>query len=678
MQLLHNKNSIHHFAGSLVTFPKPVAPGICRSPLPWVIGGLRYDTTIFIALRTGRLQHDMSLPPFVAKIRSLLTLAILLQFMAVTIAQAADVSVKAEINSTEFSIDQSALLKITVSGARSAKPEMPEADGLRFTYQGQQSQTQWINGKTSSSISFSFMIQADKEGKHTIKPVKVTVDGKVYTTKAVPCTVLPPRAPNVVSKGRLSTQPQKHNAPSARLRSGEADKIGYMRVFPEKEKIYPGQLVFFTIKAYFRQGLRVTLKSSPRFVGENFMLQSLDDKPQQSEELVNGNPYISLTWKGALSAVKEGTFPLEVEMDAELLVRTQRQRQNNPFGSPFLNDPFFDDFFGQYSRREVKVASPDKSITVMDLPMAGRPNDFQGGIGTFSLAVAASPVDGKVGDPITLKMIISGTGNFDTVQAPQLTNNNDWKTYSATENFEKHKPGSGKKTFEQAIVPTSPALKTIPSVQFSYFDPDAGEYVSLTSDPIKMQLKNPLGVPTAADKHDVTEQQPTTPSPPAKPNTKNLAPLHTDPGRLVHAIGPLYKKSWFILFMTAAFLCLTTALLLNLRRKRLQADPTILLHKQVNRQLSNHYQEMEKAISSQDQNSFFNHCRAAIQKRLGEIWGQEPRAITLSDLQQRLPADAPLLDIFTRMEHGAYSGERLDQTTLEKMLQTTRNELDKL
>jgi len=130
--------------------------------------------------------------------------------------------------------------------------------------------------------------------------------------------------------------------------------------------------------------------------------------------------------------------------------------------------------------------------------------------------------------------------------------------------------------------------------------------------------------------------------------------------------------------MTAAFLCLTAALLLYLRSKRLQADPTILLHKQVNKQLINHYQEMEQAIGSHDQNSFFNHCRAAIQERLGELWGLEPQAITLADLQQRFAADVPLFDIYSRMEHGTYSGERLDQATLAMMLQTTRNELDKL
>jgi hypothetical protein len=608
----------------------------------------------------------------------LLVVSLLIQLPTVTDSLAGDVKVKAELNSTKFSEDQPALLTITVTGARSAKPAMPKADGLQFAYRGQNSQTQWVNGKVSSSISFVFMVQAENAGTHTIKPTEVTVDGKKYKTNPITCTVLRNSSASVPPAGKQSVQPRQNKAPSARLRSSEAKKIGFMRIIPEKNKVYSGQLVPFTIKTFFRQGMRVTLKSNPRFIGENFILQSIDDKPQQREEQVNGEPYTSLTWQGAFSAVKQGTFPLEVEMDAELLVRAQPQRQNNPLGSSFLNDPFFDDFFAQYSRREVRVASPKKTITVMDLPTEGKPDDFQGAIGTFSLAVAASPLKGKVGDPITLKMMVSGTGNFDMVHSPDITVTNGWKTYPATDNFEEHKPGSGKKTFEQAIVPTSADLSAIPAVQFSYFDPDAGEYVSLTSDPITIQLEKPSGVPAAADIPGASEQQPTTPDSPVRENTKNLAPLHTDPGKLVHFIEPLYKKSWFILLMTAAFLCLTSALLLYLRRKKLQADPTILLHKQINRQLSNHYQEMEQAIRSQDQNSFFNHCRAAIQDRLGEVWGLEPRAITLADLQQRFAADAPLLDVFSRIEHGAFSGERLDRTTLEKMLQTTRNELDKL
>ena len=597
---------------------------------------------------------------------------------AATAAQAVDVNVKAELNSTEFPEDQAVLLTITVSGARSAEPNMPEADGLQFAYRGQNSQTQWINGKISSSISFVFMVQAEKAGHHTIKPIKVTVDGKTHTTDPISCTVLPASASNAPPAGRQSIQPGQSNAPSARLRSGEAEKIGFMRIIPEQDKIYSGQLVPFTIKAFFRQGMRVTLKSNPRFVGENFILQSIDDKPRQRDERINGETYTALTWKGALSAVKVGTFPLEMEMDAELLVREQRQRRAPQLGSPFSNDPFFDDFYAQYSRREVKVTSPEKSITVMDLSAADRPDDFQGAIGTFSLAVAASPLKGKVGDPITLKMIVSGTGNFGMVHPPGITNKNGWKTYPATDSFEEQNQRSGKKTFEQAIIPTSPDLTAIPPVQFSYFDPDAGEYVSLVSDPINIQLEKPANGLASIKKPGNENLNPPPPDVLDLHGPNNLAPLHTDPGRLVHAIKPLYQKTWFLLLLTVALVCLAASLLLYLRRKKLAADPTILLHKQVNQQLKHHYQEMEKAIQSQDQDNFCSHCRAAIQLRLGEMWGMEARAITLADLQQRLPADAPLLDIISRIEHAGYSDNRLAQDTLEKMLQITRKELETL
>jgi hypothetical protein len=606
-----------------------------------------------------------------------LALSLLLQLPAGSVARAADVTVKAELNATEFPLDQAVLLTITVSGTRTADPTMPEADGLRFAYRGQNSQTQWINGNISSSVSFVFMVQAEQAGSHTIKPIKVTVDGKVHLTDPITCTVLPASGAKAPPAGGQAIQPRQGNAPSTRLRSGEAEKIGFMRIIPARDNVYSGQLIPCTIKAYFRQGMRVTLKSSPRFVGENFILQSIDDKPQQQEELINGEPYTALTWQGTLSAVKVGTFPLEVEMDADLLVREQR-RQNNLLGVPFLHDPFFDDFFAQYSHREVKVASPKKSITVMDLPAAGRPDDFHGAIGTFSLAVAASPLQGKIGDPITLKMMVSGTGNFDMVHAPALTDKEGWKTYPATDSVEKQKRGRGKKTFEQAIVPTSPELTTIPPVQFSYFDPEAGEYVSLVSDPISIELEKAAGITAGMNRPGDKKPTPAPPGTAERPQPNSLAPLHPDPGRLVQAIRPLYQTRWFLLLLTAALLCLTASLLLYRRRKKLAADPTILLHKRLNQQLNHHYREMEQAIRAGDQDSFCSHCRTAIQLRLAEIWGLEARAITLADLQQRLPADAPLLDIFSRIEHAGYSGNSLEQDRLEEMLQTTRKELERL
>ncbi len=611
--------------------------------------------------------------------RAALGLAVLLLLQAwfCTMAQAADISVSASLNADKFPEDQAVLLTVTVNGSGTARVEPPRADGLGIVYQGQNSRMQWINGKTSASVSFVYMVQPGKAGKYTIDPIKVTVDGKTYTTNPVTCTVLPVTASQGPPAGRQQARsaPQNSGQAATRLRSGEAEQIGFMRVMPRKTKMYSGELVPFTIKAYFRQGMRVTIKSQPRFLGDNFIIHSIDEQPDQSEDIINNTPYSILTWHGTLSSVKEGTFPLEVEMDASLLVRAKRRRPSNPLGSPFFDDPFFDDFFAQYSNREVKVASPKKNITVMDLPTKNRPKGFKGAIGTFSLAVSASPLDGKVGDPITLKMVVSGTGNFDTVQAPDLSDSEHWKTYPATENFEEHRPGRGKKIFEQAIVPTSASLSAVPPVEFSYFDPDAGDYVQLRSDPIKLNLKDDGSTATLPPPAAATAKNPEQPGQAAEPG--GLAPLHTELGSLVRSIVPLYRQPWFIVLVAGSLLLLCAAFILMLRQRKLAADPSILIRRQVDRKVREHLEQMARAAASGDQRNFADHCRAAIQERLAKNWNMEPRAITLADLEQRLGRDNPLTGIFGQLEHAGYGGIELDSGRMQTMLATVQTDLEK-
>ncbi|XOF33641.1 MAG: BatD family protein [Candidatus Electrothrix sp. YB6] len=616
-------------------------------------------------------------------------------FAAPNAGAAADIQISAELNPTEFTVGETAGLTVTVNGTISAEPERPEVDGLRFYYRGpnQSRQISWVNGKAkvSSSVTFNFLVRADKPGDYTIGPVKVKADGKAYTTQPLKCTVLPAQNANLNATGQ--PQPQTGKTPQGAARPTRPDvagQVGFMRIMPEAERIYSGQLVPFILKAYFRSGIRITLKSAPRFSGDDFLLHSLDEKPQQRQERFNGRPYTTLTWQGSLSAVKEGTVPLIVEMDAEALIRQQSRRRTDPFGSSMLNDPFFDSFFGQYSTHEVKITSPEKTITVLDLPAADRPPDFHGAIGNFSLSVAASPLDGKVGDPITLKMQITGSGNFDLVQAPALTGSEGWKTYPAADSFAEQGSGKGKKTFEQAVIPIKQGVTAVPSLRFSYFDPSTEDYVTLTSDPIPLQLQDavePMKPAAQPPVSTVQSAQPTqtedagnntAPENSAAKPAPHPAPLKNELGKLVPAIQPLYRKLWFQVMIGSAALCLLAALLLFLHRKKLENDPAILLRKQVKQQLAQHYQAMQQAIAAQDQERFQQHCRTAVQQRTGEVWGLAPEAITLADLEQRLPEDAPLRNIFSRLEQSGYAGEHLAQAELEETLQTTRNELEKL
>jgi hypothetical protein len=613
---------------------------------------------------------------FISLRRSVYSLFFLVSaFMLLTApcsVQASDIVVSARLNNAAFPVDEAVLLLVTVNGTSSAKPLQPTGKGLEFTYRGQSSQMQWINGKSSLTIIFTYMVQADKPGKHTIDPVRVAVDGKEFASQPLSCTVLPASSTAGSSQGSATTQ----SSHAARLRSGDADKIGFMRLTPSRETIYPGQLVPVVISAYFRQGLRVTLNSNPRLAGNDFILHSVDEKPVQVEKQINGEDYIELRWNGAVSPIKQGKFPLEFELDATLLVRVNnRRRQNDPFGSIFGRDPFFDDFFARYTKRAVKLASPKKQLVVKPLPEKDRPADFKGAIGAFGLAVAADPRNGKAGDPITLTMVISGTGNFDLVESPRLNEATGWKTYPATDNFVEEQPGRGKKTFEQAIVPTVSTIAAIPEVNFSYFDPDLEEYVTLHSKPIPLTLQQgstpTTTAPDAKEPQDDKTEQPKQ----LQDEPDKFIPLHTEPGTFVRQIIPLYKKPLFQLVSGFSALCLLISLPLHLRRKRLENNPQILLHKKLNQSLATHFHEMKQAMDGDDQKRFIRHCQQAIQEYLALEWGVSARAITPGDIRQRMDEHSQLGQLFAQLEQAQFSGSQFSRTMMHEMLETTRKEL---
>ncbi len=587
---------------------------------------------------------------------------------------AAGAQVTASLGSERFSLGQGTTLTVTVNGGAAQRPELPRVDGLRFLYRGQSSRMEWINGRSSSSLSFLYQVTAEQPGSYTIGPIRVRVGGQTLESKPIQCTVLPASSGTAGgTSGSGSATPP--GSGSTRLRSGEADQIGFMRIIPEKTTSYSGELVPFTIKAYFRQGLSVTVKSQPQVNGDAFVLQLDNGRPQQDQEVVNDIPYTVLTWHGTLSGIKAGTFPLEVEIDTSLLVRRPRQRPSSMFGMPFFDDPFFDDFFGTLTRKDIKLVSPRRLLTIRDLPTKGRPADFRGAIGVFSLAVTADPARTRVGDPVTLRMRVSGTGNFGLVQAPAFTGGPEWKTYPPAEKFTDLGEGKGRKEFTMAIVPTTTGIKEIPPVTFSYFDPKADQYTTLRSDPIPLQVEAAPGT-TPTPQPRTTARVAPSPGPEKHPSTvSGLAPIHTRLGDLQPAIVPLYRKAWFIALFGLSLLMLLAALVLSIRRNHLRNNPEILEKRRADEQLARHLRAMEEAVARDNGVDFLAACRRAIQDRAGMAWHREPRSITSADLRRRLPPDSILIKVCSLAEHAGYSGTAPTGQELRDLLEKVRNEL---
>ncbi len=588
----------------------------------------------------------------------------------------AAVEVSASLNPQSFPMDRAAALNIMVKGVRSFQHQMPEVDGLQFHQRGQSTQMEIINGDYSASVTSTYLVQAFREGTFTIPAIEVRTKEGTATTKPITFEVVAPQSAAVTSQG------QSGASSPGRLRSGEADKLAFIRVTPVKEISYSGEVVPVQIKVYFRDGIKANLNSLPQLHGEGFVLQQLAREPEQTRERIKNTTYAVLTWESALSGIKEGDHKLSVEIDATLLL--PEQRRGSHFGNSMFNDPFFNNFFSSYQEKEVKVASPDLDMKVLSLPEEGRPDDFNGAIGEFHLSVKADPVELAPGDPITLTMTVSGQGNFDRVQAPMLSQEKGWKSYTPSSEFLKDgSPGQGKKVFEQALVMKDSALTAIPPIVFSYFDPSATAYKTVQADAIPLRIQGTVveKVAPAPVKQQITENEEPEAGEEAQqvtPPMSGLAPLQLVPGMMDEKLTPLFARKWFQLLGLVLLLGLSMTLVMKIRAARYAGNPRLQRDQAMKHLLLLRVKEIDQALAGNDTRSFLASCRRAIQEQLGLVWGTEAGAITLGDLEKHLPGDSGLLAVFKAADESSYGGQELSSQEMQAYADRVKNELEGL
>ncbi|MBU0945416.1 MAG: BatD family protein [Proteobacteria bacterium] len=589
------------------------------------------------------------------------------------------VQVSASLNATSFPIDRVAALTITVKGTRSFEPQMPEVDGLQFQQRGQSTQIEMINGDFSASVTTVYLVQGLREGKFTIPAIPISTKEGRQLTQPIDFEI------TASQSAAVSSSAQSPSSSKPRLRSGEAEQVAFMRVTLNKEKSYSGEVVPVQIKAYFREGIKANLNTLPQVAGEGFVLQQLAPEPVQTREIVNNAAYTVLEWDSTLSGIKEGQHRISLELEATLLLPEQRRRSlhdRSLFDDPFMGDSFFDNFFGRYLEKEVKVVSPELDLEVLSLPEEGRPQEFHGAIGEFHLSVSGDPLEVEPGEPITLTMTVKGKGNFDRVQAPELDEDEGWKSYSPSSEFlEDGGMGQGKKVFEQALVARDPHLQEIPAVTFAYFDPTAAAYTVLKSPPIPFKIKGTAVEERKLEPKAKAEQmekvQPEMAAP-VDPPISNLAPLKLQSDAMEQTMVPLFFKRWFQVLVVLFVVLVLVAAVLKQRAARNANNPRLQQHQAMKHLLNLRQKEIEQALAANDSRGFLGICRRAIQEQLGLLWHSEAGAITLADLTQRLGKDSFLITIFSAAEESAYGGQELNSQQMQDFADRLQKELEGL
>jgi hypothetical protein len=614
----------------------------------------------------------------------LCTLVVMLP-LADTASASKSVSVDAQLSHQSFAVDQAARLTITVTGGRDADIELPRVDNLRFQPRGQSSQINMVNGNFSSSIAYNYLVQGMEPGEYTIAPITVRVGAETLHTEPIKLTI--------TKSGQLPESGQQG--------SKNIEDIAFIRITPgdkQKNIHFSGELVPITLRLYLSSDYKFEIDKLPVLVADGVVMEPLSEKPQQTRERLDGNTFIVVSWQTTLSGIKTGSHPFSFSLEAGLLLPRQRQARSpfsgsSPFGGSLFDDSIFDNFFGNYERRQVNIKSPELQFTVLPLPEENRPPGFSGAIGDFSLSITASPTEVEVGEPITLTSIISGRGNFDRVEAPHLPESGLWKSYSPTAEFKPGtEAGSGSKSFEQAVVIRKKEVAEIPPLSFSYFDPLKKSYRTLTSPPIALKVKGALKGETKSEGvGSTTAQQPAPPQPAPgqqpvaavaetvpslSPPLPGLAPQKLEPGSYQSRLQPLYLSSWYLTASALLLLSSVIALIVRYRRQKLRSNPQLQRQKEGQKVLVQDLLVIERAISSGDSGVFLTSCRRAIQNQFADRCHVAPAAISLSDLRSETSPDSALRKIFSLADQAAYGGAALSAREMSELYADLKRELE--
>ncbi len=297
-------------------------------------------------------------------------------------------------------------------------------------------------------------------------------------------------------------------------------------------------------------------------------------------------------------------------------------------------------------------------VNVLPLPDAGRPAGFAGAVGKYDLAYLATPTNVQVGDPITVRIQISGRGALDHVALPPLEAWREFKTYPPSVKVDMFDPLSvmGAKNFEQVVMPQNAAIRELPPLTFSYFDPEAKEYRTVSKPAIPIRVQPGAGT-----------QQPTVVLPGAQKqaNTPATDIVHIKPhlGTLGASRGPWVLQPWFLAAQSLPVLAWMALLVWRRRADALANNPRLRRRRMVDAAIAAGLDELRAHAGTNRSVEFFATVFRLLQEQLGERLDLPATAITESVIEERLrPAGvseadlSALRELFELCNHARFAG----------------------
>jgi len=457
---------------------------------------------------------------------------------------AADISVSITLERETATLSDAVRVVVGISGARrcDAPPVIEGLKPFRVAQGGSSSRVEIVNGRMTSGIDYTYYLSATRPGKFEIGPARVQIDGRTFQSNTVGLTIVKQDAHTSPARGPIFL--------SASVSANSA--------FVEEQVLY-------TLKLYLRT--RVSNISLELPEQDHLRFQQLG-KPKEYQGVLEGTPYQIVEVRYALMGIREGDYqipPAQMEMTAY----SGRQSERGSFDHPFFTDPFFN------RRRPVRVSSEPLRLRISALPREGRPSDFSGLVGSFTIISRLLPPKIRAGESATLTVRVSGRGNGHRIPDLKLPVLDHLKVYADEPVFaagHDQEGLTGAKTMKWAIVPELPGDYEIPPLSISFFDPKERAYRVIKSAVHALAVipgKGKMLMVNAGKERENGSQRPEKEE--IKEIGHDILPIHTSLRGLENRAWARFRWPllWGILFLPP-FLYGSTRLGLRLRKRSVQ------------------------------------------------------------------------------------------------------------
>jgi len=453
------------------------------------------------------------------------------------------------------------------------------------------SSIQMVNGAVSSTVTYSYVLVAQSVGTFTIGSSSLFYKGKRFVTKPIRVKVI---------KGKVKAK----SSNSSGISDEELMQNVFIRAIPNKTTLFKGEQLILTYKLYTRLNI-----SSPQIS----QLPSYKGFWNEELEMLNRINFHVEMYKGKRFKVatikKIALFPTETgkltitPFELKVPIVVQKRRRSGDIFDDFFSDPFFN----RTQTIEKNIASNRVVINAKPLP-AGAPASFTGAVGKFGFKVSIDKLKAKVNDPITIKIKLTGTGNIELAQIPELKMPEGFEVYDpkTSNKITRKNYVSGTKTVEYLVVPRISGKRRIDPISFTYFDTQKKKYVTTKFGPYTLQIEQGSAVtgtqstPSGFSKEDIQLLN------------KDIRFIKTGNLNLTKQIRIQVFPAWLIYTIAGSTFLFLILSFVEMRRRKLSGNVELIQSKKSEKEARKRLKEAKKSLEKNELAQFYSNLAAGL------------------------------------------------------------------